>query len=159
MAEELKQAAQQRLESVRAPQPKAVTEVERILLCALVLPEADSARQLAATELGTHPEWFAHMPSATVMEVLVMGPAPENPFDAAPDESSRALLASALQAAGESSVVSVQGALETLRERYLERRSQEIRIQMGEAQRRGDDEMLLRLMQEKLRLDRERSRG
>ena len=42
--QELKQAAQQRLESVKAAQPQAVSELERILLCALVLPEADSAR-------------------------------------------------------------------------------------------------------------------
>jgi len=31
-------------------------------------------------------------------------------------------------------------------------------LQMAEAERRGDDEMRLRLMQEKLRLDRERAR-
>jgi DNA primase len=160
MREELKQAAQQRLESVRRPQPRAVTEVERILLCALVLPEADSSRQLAAAELGMHPEWIADLPTGTVMEVLVMAPAPENPFEAAPDEGSRALLASALHSGAEtgeneSTVVKVQGALATLRDRYVERRQREIRMQMGEAQRRGDDEMLMRLMQEKLRLGRE----
>jgi DNA primase len=162
MNEELKQAAQQRLESVRAPQPRAVTEVERILLCALVLPEADSARQMAAEQLGVHPEWIADLPTAGVMEVLVMGPAPENPFEAAPDEASRALLASALhsgaEAENESSVAKVKDALATLQERYGERRQREIRMQMGEAQRRGDDAMLLQLAQEKLRLEKERRR-
>ena len=77
--QELKQAAQQRLESVRAPQPLAVSEVERVLLCALVLPEADSARRLAATTLGAHPGWFAELPTAAVMEALVDAPAPDNP--------------------------------------------------------------------------------
>jgi DNA primase len=38
--------------------------VERILLRALVLPEADSARALAAAELGAHPDWFAELASA-----------------------------------------------------------------------------------------------
>ncbi len=155
MRQELRQAAAQRLESVKAAQPRAVTEVERILLCALVLPDADSARALAVERLGANPEWFSALGSAAVMEVLVNAPAPENPFEAAPDEGSRMLLASALQSASEEEVnaTKVEGALETLRRGYLERRSREVRVQMAEASRRGDSEMLLRLAQEKVRLD------
>jgi DNA primase len=161
MRQELKQAAAQRLESVKAAQPRAVTEVERILLCALVLPEADSARQMAAERLAVHPEWYQELGTAGVIEVLVHAPAPENPFDAAPDEASRALLASALQAAeaeGGSTALGVESALDTLHDRYVDRRQREIRVQMAEAQRRGDEEMLLRLAQEKLRLEKERRR-
>lgn len=160
LRQELKQAAAQRLDSVKAAQPRAVTEVEKILLCALVLPEADSARALAAERLGENPEWFAELGSAAVMEVLVNAPAPEDPFDAAPDEGSRALLASALHSAaeGESSAEKVQGALDSLHDRYLDRRLRELRVQMAEAQRRGDEAMLLRLAQEKLRVDRELKR-
>jgi len=162
MREELKQAAQQRLESVRAVQPNAVTEVERILLCALVLPEADSARALAAERLGANPEWFAGLPSATVMEVLVNAPAPDNPLDAAPDEASRTLLAGVLHTAQEQDAETfpgkVQGALETLADRYTDRRLREITLQIGEAERRGDEAMRLRLMQEQMRLNRERMR-
>ncbi|HXS12362.1 MAG TPA: DNA primase, partial [Acidobacteriaceae bacterium] len=88
--QELKQAAQQRLESVRVPQPRAVTEVERILLSALVLPEADSARMLAAETLAAHLEWISELPTAPVIEVLANSPAPDHPFDAAPDPASRA---------------------------------------------------------------------
>lgn len=163
--QELKQAAEHRLESVRAPQPQAVTEVERILLCALVLPEADSSRALAAEKLGAHPEWFADLPTASLIEALINGPAPDNPLSAAPDAPSRALLASALHVSSEvngpdheSSTLQVGSALESLRERYLERRGRELRVGMSEAQRRGDAEMLMRLMQEKLGLDRERAR-
>jgi len=164
MRQELRQAAAQRLESVKAAQPRGVTEVERILLCALVLPEADSARQLAAEQLGANPEWFSALGSAAVIEVLVSGPAPENPFDAAPDEASRALLASALHSAGdaagagESLAGKVEGALDSLHDRYLDRRLRELRVQMAEAQRRGDEPMLMRLAQEKLRVDRELKR-
>ena len=163
--QELKQAAEHRLESVRAPQPQAVSEVERILLCALVLPEADSSRALAAEKLGANPTWFEELPTASLMEILVSGPAPENPLDAAPDTASRALLASALHVSSEvngpdheSSTLQVGSALESLRERYLERRGRDLRVQMSEAQRRGDNATLLRLMQEKLALDRERGR-
>jgi DNA primase len=163
--QELKQAAQQRLESVRASQPRAVTEVERILLSALILPEADSARALAAETLSQHPEWFADLATAPVIEVLVNAPAPESPLDAAPDDSSRALFAAALHASSEVPEPAdgregqrdqVRGALETLHERYRERRSRELRAAMSEAQRSGDEEMLRRLMQEKIALDRER---
>lgn len=165
LLKEVKQAAEHRLESVRAAQPQAVTEIERILLCALVLPEADSARTLAADKLGAHPEWFADLPTAAVMEVLVNGPAPENPLAAAPDDASRTLLASALHVSSEvngpeheSSSLQVESALEALHERYLERRGRELRSQMAEAQRRGDDGVLLQLMQQKMALDRERAR-
>jgi DNA primase len=163
--QELKQAVQQRLESVRAPQPRAVTEVERILLSALILPEADSARQLAAETLAAHPEWYSELPAAAAIEVLTNAPAPDNPFDAAPDPNSRTLLAAALHASSEISGATgeresladrVQGALDTLRERYRERRGRELRAAMSEAQRRGDEPMLHRLMQEKIALDRER---
>ncbi len=163
---EIREAAEHRLESVRAAQPQAVTEVERILLCALVLPEADSARALAAESLGAHPQWFEDLATASVIEILVSGPAPENPVAAAPDEVSRALLASALHLSTEvngpeheSSPLLVASALETLRQRYFERRGRELRAQMAEAQRRGDNEMLLKLMQEKTALLREQAQA
>jgi DNA primase len=163
--QELKQAAQQRLESVRAPQPRAVTEVERILISALILPDADSARALAAENLSQHPEWFSDLPTAPAIEALASAPAPDNPLDAAPDESSRALVAAALHASSEVPGSSngrrplaeqVGGALESLEERYMERRSRELRAAMSEAQRRGDEQMLHRLMQEKIEIDRRR---
>jgi DNA primase len=163
--QELKQAAQQRLESVRAPQPRSVTEVERILISALVLPDADAARALAAEALAANAGWFSELPTAALIDVLANAPAPDNPFDAAPDPGSRALLAAALHASSEiptadndrqSLTDRVRGALETLQERYRERRGRELRTAMSEAQRRGDEPMLHRLMQEKIALDRER---
>jgi len=162
MRQELKQAAQQRLESVKAAQPKAVSEVEKILLSALVLPDADSSRALAAEQLAANPEWYADMASATLMEVLANGPAPDNPLEAAPDDASRLLLASVLhQASGDSEASretlheQVQNALRTLQERRLERRSRELRTSIAEAQRRGDEVMLRQLAHEKLQVERE----
>lgn len=168
--QEVKQAAQRRLESVRAPQARTVTETERILLCALVLPEADSARALAAEQLAANTGWYEDLPTALLFEALVNAPPPERPLDAAPDQASRALLAGALHLSlevgsrGEHggglevSADTVATALQTLRDRYLERRIRDLRAQMGDAQRRGDDTMVLRLAQEKLHLDRERQR-
>lgn len=157
--QELKQAAQQRLESVRAPQPKAVSEIERILLCALVLPDADSARQLAAEELAQHPDWYGELPSSTLIEILANGPTPDSPLEAAPDAPSRALLASALHqgstAGCEVQREEVENALRTLHEQRLERRTRELRSMIAEAQRRNDEPMLMKLAHEKLQVERE----
>ncbi|MGC9197947.1 MAG: DNA primase [Acidobacteriaceae bacterium] len=161
LRQELRHAAQRRLESVKTAQPRAVREDERILLSALVLPDADSARALAVERLAENPEWYSTLPSATLIEVLVNGPAPESPFAAAPDDASRLLLASALQSVGQEEVTAtmVQGALAALRCGYLERRSREVRADMAKAQQRGDQEMLLRLAQEKIHLDTELKHG
>lgn len=159
---EVRQAAEHRLESVRAAQPQAVSEVERILLCALVLPEADTSRTLAAEKLGAHPHWFEDLPTAAIIEVLVSAPAPDPPLLAAPDDVSRALLASALHVSTEvngpeheSNPLQVGSALESLHARYLDRRARDLRHQIAEAQRRNDPTALTQLLQQKLALDRE----
>jgi DNA primase len=163
MRQELKQAAAQRVESVRAHTHDPASESERILLRALVLPEDDPSRTVAAQELAQHPEWYDGLPSAGVVETLVNAPAPENPLDAAPDQESRVLLARALEAADDPSnpgentqsmTEKVENALHTLRFRHLERRQREVRTMIAEAERRSDEEMLARLVAEKMQIDR-----
>ena len=162
MRQELKQAAQQRLESVKQAQPKAVSEVERILLCALVLPDADSSRAMAAEQLAANPEWYAELPTAALIEVLANGPSPDSPLEAAPDAASRLLLASVLHQASsesdasrESLLEQVGNALKSLQVRRLERRLRELRVLIAEAQRRGDETMLRQLAHEKLQFERD----
>src|ERR1700712_729407 len=58
LRQELKQAAAQRVESVRAHAAEPASEIERVLLQALVLPEGDAARERAASGLAEHPEWY-----------------------------------------------------------------------------------------------------
>jgi DNA primase len=163
LRQELKQAAAQRVESVRAHTSDPASETERVLLRALVLPEKDAARTLAAQQLVEHPEWYENLPSAAVLEALANAPAPPNPLDAAPDQQSRVLLARALQHSDEpatsnpleqSMTEQVENALHTLKRRQLERRQREIRALIAEADRRGDQEMLLKLTAEKLEIDR-----
>jgi DNA primase len=158
MRQELKQAAAQRLESVRAPQATALSELERILLRALVLPDADAARELAAAELGAHPEWYAGLPTAGLMETLANASAPDNPMDAATDGASRSLLAIALHEPSDESrdalAVQVQHALTTLHRRSMERRQRELRASITAADRAGDQEALKTLMTEKVLVDR-----
>jgi DNA primase len=159
MRQELKQAAAQRLESVPQHRQEPISETERVLLRALVLPETDPARRLAAEQLSQHPEWFSDLAMADVLESLSQGPPPANPLDAATTNESRAQLAAALQDAPEatsrSATQQVEDALHSLERRRLERRQRELRAQIAEADRRGDQAMLTTLTTEKLAIDRQ----
>ena len=156
MRDELKQAAAQRKESVRARTQEPASEIERLLLRALVLPEVDAARQLAAAEVLDHPGWIDGLPAAVLLESLANAPCPPNPLDAAPDDASRALLARVLLDDGgdEATVAQVTDALHSLECRAMERRQRELRTQIAEADRRGDDAMVTQLTLEKLKIDR-----
>jgi DNA primase len=157
LRQELKQAAAQRIESVRAHTHDPASETERVLLRALVLPEHDPARTLATGQLSHHPEWYDSLPSAALLETLSNAPAPANPLDAAPDQPGRVLLARALEhtdSNSQSMTEQVENALHTLEHRHLERRQRELRTFIAEADRRGDQEMLKKLTAEKLQIDR-----
>ena len=159
MREELKQAAAQRKESVRSHSREAASEIERVLLRALLLPPGDKARYVAASELVEHPEWVEGLSAGALLEVLAHGPVMGNPLDAATDEESRTMLARVLLQAEDapengSMVAQVTGALQTLERRQLERRQRELRTLIAEADRRGDAAMLGQLASEKMRVDR-----
>jgi len=158
MRQELKQAAVHRLASVPAQRKELLTETERVLLRALVRPERDPARELAARKLAENSAWIADLATADLLDTLANAPAPSNPLDAAASDEARALLAQALEytpAKNDPALVAqVEDALHTLEERRLERRQRELRSQIAEADRRGDQEMLTQLMAEKLDVDR-----
>ena len=96
MRQELKQAAAQRLASVPAQRKETLTETERVLLRALVLPESDAARRLAARGLAENSAWIADLATADLLDTLANAPAPSNPLDAASTDEARAQLALAL---------------------------------------------------------------
>ena len=164
LRQELKQAAATRSESVRSHSNDPISETERILLRALVLGEDDSARAAAVAGLTENPAWYENLPTAALIETLASAPAPPNPLDAAPDQQSRAVLARTLQHAHEPESTSgntpqtlteqVESALHTLAFRHLERRQRELRTQIAEAERRGDQEAGTRLLAEKMKIDR-----
>ena len=165
LRQEIRQAAAQRVESVRSHTADPASENERVLLRALVLPENDPARILAADQLSQHPEWYENLPAAAVLEALANASVPSNPLDAAPDAPSRTLLALVLQHPEDPAESSsreqpqtmaeqVENALHALESRRLERRQREIRSLIAEADRRGDQAILGQLTAEKLQIDR-----
>jgi DNA primase len=155
---DLETAAAQRVSSIAAHRAEPLTETERVLLRALVLPESEPARVIAATALAENPALFADLSTADLLDVLAHAPAPPNPLDAASSNELRAHLATALEHAplpGDPLLTAqVEGALKTLERRRLERRQRELRAQIAEADRRGDQEMLANLMADKVGVDR-----
>jgi DNA primase len=157
MRQELKQAAAQRTASIPAQRAEPLTETERILLRALVLPEDDNPRIIASMRLADHPEWIADLATADLLDTprprprrptrstppLPTSPRPPRPRARTHARAQRALL-----------VTQVENALHTLEHRRLERRQRELRSQIAEADRRGDHAMLTQLMAEKLDVDR-----
>ena len=168
LRQELRQAAVSRTESLPARRPSPVTEVERTLLRALVLPPTDPARTLAASSLAEHPEWHAGLAAATLIEILANTDPPSTPLDAAPDHGSRAMLAGVLRdetpAEPNTATTShipartlteqVASALHHLEHRYLEARQREIRSSLAAAEQRGDQAALGQIFVEKIRIDR-----
>jgi DNA primase len=158
MRQELKQAAAQRVASVPSHRTEPLTVTERVLLRALVLPENDPARVIASTRLAEHPEWIADLATADLLDALAHAPVPDNPLDVAATMEARAHLANALDHSPQpnepSMVDQVEGALDSLGRRRDERRQRELRSQIAEADRRGDTDMLNKLIAEKILIDR-----
>jgi len=159
MADELRKAAKQGLESIRAPQGE-VSPIERILLRALVLPDADAARALAAMYLGSHSDWYDRLPAASLIEQLLNSPTLDNPMDVdIEDPYLRAMLAATLNQVpkdeNERLVVLVKKSLEELHIKRIDRRQRELRDLIAEAARSGDRETLERFVGEKNELFRE----
>jgi DNA primase len=168
--EELRQAAAQRSASIRAHAPVNVSESERVLLRALALPPGDEARRLAADGISQNPAWLEGLSTSALLEALAnaaehdpgialsSNPVPTHALDLAPDEETRSLLAEILLSshddAGADLTTPVEDALAGLHRRSLERRQRELRTLIAEADRRADRDMLTRLTQERIQIDR-----
>ena len=157
LLQELKQAAAQRVQSVATRKVEPVSETEAVLLRALVSGEGDPVREAAVGPLSEHPEWYEGLAAGGLFEALVMGPAPSNPLDAAPDAATRSMLARALaRSSGDEAAAGriatpteqVQSALLNLERRSVERRHKELQRMIAEAHRRGDAEMSDKLQTE-----------
>ena len=80
LRQELKQAAATRTESVRSHAAEPASEIERVLLRALIPhdpndPEQREARTRAAEALTQNPAWYEGLPAAGLLESLSLAPA------------------------------------------------------------------------------------
>jgi len=133
-----------------------IAEVERVLVRALAIidPEDEAARRLAAEAVANQPERFEHLGVFPALKALAVRAA-QDPMEVVEDSGQRALVAEALlgetRPPAESEVAS---ALQGLEERTAENRQRSLRTLIAEAERRGDFAELAALTQQKLELDR-----
>ena len=155
LREELRQAALKRRDHIEV-RATSLTEVERVLLRALAIidPQHQQSRRIAGEALAKQPDWFESLGVYLALQALA-GRESHDPIEAVEDPAQRALLAEALLGETEPpSAETVQGAIAGLRLRRLESDLRDLRVQIAEAERRGDFTELAVLTQQKLELDR-----
>jgi len=133
-----------------------LTEVERVLLRALAIldPDHEQARRLAADAILQQPAWFEQLGVFSALQALA-GREARDPMDVVEDPGQRALLAEALL--GETrppEETEVSSSLQQIQEQGIENRQRELRGKIGEAERRGDFAAVTVLMKQKMELDR-----
>ena len=157
LRQELKQAAFARRADMR-PKSAVVpswSEAEKLLMRALILSPGTPARELARQRLQEESALYEGLTTAALLAAFAEAEAISNPFDLAPDEASRHLLAAILIPSGqEVEVEQVENACQSLRHSRLERRQRELRRSLAEAELRNDAGTVQELMTEKIALDR-----
>ena len=175
LRQELRHAATQRSAGqLKAPAEAQVTQAERILIRALASAaqlqgeatrvsardgaeeEFDPARQaqFALTSERLH-EGLA---TEALLDVLLQADLAETGADPLslplPEADQRRLAATLMREDEELTPELLEGAVEALRRRHLQRRQRQIQVQIAEAERREDSALLGQLLREKLELDR-----
>ena len=155
LREELRQAALKRRDRVET-RAAALTEVERVLLRALAItdPEFEGSRRVAAEAIEGQTSYFEHLTAFPALQALA-GRGSLDPMEAVSDPSQRALVAEALlketKPPEEREVLS---AIQEVEERSIEGRLRALRVEIAEAERRGDFAQVAVLSRQKMELDR-----
>ena len=159
LREELRQAALRRRDHIEV-RDAGLSEVEKILLRALAVvdPEHQSVRRLAAEAILKQPAWFEQLGSFAALQALA-GRQANDPMDAVTDPAQRALLAEALLAEIKPPEESeVQGTVDELHYTWIDKQYWDVVGRIEEAHRRGDFAEEVQLAQRRLILNRERRR-
>jgi DNA primase len=154
LREELRQAALKRRDHVEV-RATSLTEVERVLLRAMAIlePENEHPRRLTAQAITEQPAWFEHLGTFPALQALC-GRHSADPMEVVEDPEQRALLAEALLSETKPPEINeVLSAIQQIQERAIEHRLRELRRLLGEAEKRGDDQQLAVLSQQKMEMD------
>jgi DNA primase len=155
LREELRQAALKRRDRIEV-RTAALSEVEKVLLRALAVidPDYQRARRLAAEAIVQQPAWFEELRSFEALKALARREA-NDPMAVVEDPAQQALLAETLL--GETrppEETEVASSLQQVQERAIESRLREVRGSIADAERRADFAELAVVTQQKLELDR-----
>jgi DNA primase len=159
LRQELKEASGKRNATVSIGRQPALSESERVLLRAILLPAGDPVRDLARRAVNEHPPWFADLSTASLLTQLAAPDDPPQLHTLDISESQRAMLARLMldhrgDGDDELGMDQVEDAICAMQLRVLERRQKDLRIEMAQAERSGDQDVLRALCDEKLDIDR-----
>ncbi len=154
MREELKLAAAKRRDQVSPERATACSEAERVMLRALALPLDEEVFQRAVEALSDHPDCFAGMSVAHLIEPLRQRSG-HDPMEALEHGPGRSMLADILmKEAVALEAHDLDAAIATLKHHHLQQKQRLLRSEIAEAERSNDMQRLLTLTAEKLTLDR-----
>ncbi len=163
LRQEIRHVAATRGTTVKAAPEAQVTPAERILIRVLAvtadqlepLPDLRHQAQYTISQEQLH----LSLPTEALLTVLVQADAETlDPLALELGDSDRHLLADVLMRDEEPLTDElVHGALEALRRRHLERRQQQVRARIADAERKNDSAALAQLLQEKQRIDKDLS--
>ena len=163
LRQEIRHVAATRGTTVRAIAQAQVTPAERILIRVLAVT-ADQLEPLPglrhqAQYTVSQEQLHLGLPTEALLGALVAAdPETLDPLALELSESDRHLLAEVLMRDDEPlSDELIHGALEALRRRHLERRQQQVRARIADAERKNDSAALAQLLQEKQRIDKDLS--
>ncbi len=153
--EELKQAAAGRRPALQAAGPK-LSDAERELMRAMAGEPGTPAFLAVAEAFDAHPERFAGLAAESALRLLREGAGGAGALQALPEGPEKTLLARVLfeEAQQPVDVPGVEAALRSLECSALEREQRAVRVDLAEAERRGDESRILSLLTRKQELER-----
>ncbi len=171
LRQELRHAASSRSGGVAVATVEQITQAERILIRALAsstqmsseAPHSDRSGEDGVPDLWRQAEFTLSseglhhgLAAESLLDVLLQAEPGVDLMALPLSDPDRSVLATTLMQEDEELTMElVEEALAALRRRRLERQQQEVKRQIADAERRSDAGMLTRLVQEKLRIDRE----
>ncbi len=171
LRQDLRHAAATRATALKAPVEPEVIPAERVIIRALASstamsserPPSDRSGEDGLPDLWRQAEFTLSgeglhrgLAAESLIEALLRAEPGADPMSLELSESDRRLLAATLmQEAGELTPELLEESLTALRRRRLERQQQEVQNQIAQAKSQNDAGALNRLVQEKLRIDRE----
>ena len=171
LKQELRHAVTTRASAVKGTVAGQITQAERILIRALAsstamsneAPYSDRSGEEGVPDLYRQAEFtltseglHRGLAAEPIIDALLQAEPGADPMQLPLSDSDRKLLATTLMHEDEELTSELlEEALAALRRRRLERQQQEVKHQIAEAERRNDSAGLQRLVQEKIRIDRE----
>ncbi|HSA93147.1 MAG TPA: toprim domain-containing protein, partial [Terriglobales bacterium] len=170
LRQELRHAAATRTATVRPAAEPQATDAERILIRALASggqlpvepggnPVSEPAEQLDPARQARYvlsaERLHEGLAAESLLEVLLQKEEDADALTLPLSDSDRSLLAAVLMDEREELTSDLlEGAIEALRRRHLERRRRQLKTEIADAERRSDSAALTRLLQEKVDIDR-----